>query len=229
MVNNNFKLLVIVLLASTGAAHAVLGYYANAAKYRPGIGCFSLDANLNTSFLTHAAYSFANPDENGNLGPTENSDIKEYDTFRKLALRSNPNVKVMLSIGGWSFNANNQTASYFSSICADSIKRVRFVNSTISYARRYGFDGLDFDWEFPGLKWQGGTSNDKTCLTLMMQLWHESIFAEASSTGKTPLILTLAVPGAVEHAIKGYEISKIHSYIDFLVVMAYELHGRGKI
>lgn len=54
----------------------------------------------------------------------------------------NPNLKVLISIGG-------ADADLFSDVAADDNKVQAFVDSAVYYIGTFNFDGLDLDWEIP--------------------------------------------------------------------------------
>jgi len=56
----------------------------------------------------------------------------------------NPNLKVLLSVGGWNFPSN-----YFSVMAASPSARQTFIQSVVSFLNQYNLDGIDLDWEYP--------------------------------------------------------------------------------
>lgn len=60
-------------------------------------------------------------------------------------------LKVSMSIGGWSNNEN------FSQGVSNPDKLHRFVESSLALLVRYGFDGIDLDWEYPSSKTEAAT------------------------------------------------------------------------
>jgi chitinase len=57
----------------------------------------------------------------------------------------NPGLKVLLSVGGWNF-----PSSIYSQLVASQSNRATFIKSCMDFMNRYGFDGIDLDWEFWG-------------------------------------------------------------------------------
>ena len=56
-----------------------------------------------------------------------------------------------MSVGGWTFSDNDtSTQSVFSDISSSEINRQKFADNMLSFMKRYGFDGVDIDWEYPG-------------------------------------------------------------------------------
>lgn len=49
-----------------------------------------------------------------------------------------------MAIGGWNEGSDN-----YSRLVANAERRKRFVKSATEFVLRYGFDGLDLDWEYP--------------------------------------------------------------------------------
>ena len=62
-----------------------------------------------------------------------------------MALKSkNPELKVLLSVGGWSHRSD-----LFSAV-ADGNRVQRFAENTLGYIIQHKFDGIDIDWQYPG-------------------------------------------------------------------------------
>ena len=71
----------------------------------------------------------------------------KYDSYRRFnALKEkNPNLKTFLSIGGW-----NSGSEQWSWMASDPERRRIFIDSVMRFVSTFGFDGIDFDWEYPG-------------------------------------------------------------------------------
>lgn len=57
-----------------------------------------------------------------------------------------PDLKIWVSIGGWTFSDNNTaTQPVFGDIAADAGKRQHFANNLVHFMQQHGFDGVDLD------------------------------------------------------------------------------------
>jgi chitinase len=57
--------------------------------------------------------------------------------------QKNRNLKVILSVGGWSYRAN------FKPALATEAGRIKFCDSSLALIADLGLDGFDIDWEYP--------------------------------------------------------------------------------
>ncbi|CAF1218883.1 unnamed protein product [Adineta ricciae] len=176
-------------------------YFTNWAQYRLGPAKFDPE-NIDPFLCTHIIYAFAYINNQTLLIKTvEDNDEELYRRINALKTL-NPKLKTLLAVGGW-----NMRSYAFSTMVHHHEKRRNFIFDTINFLRKHNFDGLEIDWEYPGIR--GGQSNDKYYLTLFLQEFKDAAVAQAIVTGQSRLILAAAVAANQEIAAHAYEIDKI--------------------
>ncbi|KAJ0346384.1 hypothetical protein KNSL1_007491 [Colletotrichum chrysophilum] len=87
-------------------------------------------------------------------------------------------LEVWVSIGGWTFSDNDtSTQAVFPDIAGDADKRQKFADNLVSFMTRYGFDGVDLDWEYPGAGDRGGSEVDTDNYVLLLKTLRETFQA----------------------------------------------------
>lgn len=193
----------------------VVGYYAAWAAYS-GYLPSQIDANK----LTHINYAFANisSDLKITLGypDIDENNIKLLNALKK----TNPNLKTLISVGGWTWSGK------FSDAALSDDSRTAFADSCVAFIKKYGFDGVDLDWEYPvsgGLSTNSKRPEDKQNFTLLLQKLREKLDEQGAVDNKYYL-LTIA-GGAGSSYVKNVEIASIAQYLDYASIMTYDLHG----
>lgn len=134
-----------------------------------------------------------------------------------VALAHQHNIKVLLSIGGWEDSGN------FPAVAASLDARKQFAHSCVEQIRKFGFDGIDVDWEYPCYADHKGTPADRSNFTILLKTTRDSLVALGKEQGKQ-LLLTAALPAGASLAAS-FEIEKIADVLDMLNVMTYDFSG----
>ncbi|WP_379134727.1 glycosyl hydrolase family 18 protein [Paenibacillus sp. sgz500958] len=132
----------------------------------------------------------------------------------------NPNLKTVISVGGWTWS------NRFSDVAATSATREVFANSAVDFIRKYKMDGVDLDWEYPvsgGLAGNSYRPEDKQNYVLLLQKIREKLNAAGAADGKTYL-LTIA-SGAGPAYVQNNNLSGIASVVDWINIMTYDFNG----
>ncbi|WP_230401034.1 glycosyl hydrolase family 18 protein, partial [Microcystis aeruginosa] len=189
------------------------------------IGSWNLNSNtpIDATFnkLTHLFYSFADVTSNGTVQlPQDGTGTGDIAKLQQIKAQ-NPNLKIMLSIGGG-------TENDFSSAAATVQSRANFAQSAIQLMKTNGFDGLDIDWEYPE------ANEDNNYIQLLAQL-RQQINQASQNDGKqyllttalsgSPYILSASDYGSNPYDFSPQDLKATSDYVDFINVMSYDYHG----
>ena len=185
--------------------------------------CQQMDTTkFDASPYTHVVYSFASIDSSYRLeawNGTYDNEVPLYKDFNTVKQR-HPGTKTMIAVGGWTHNDPGPMQKRFSQMAASKSNRATFANSVVQFLRTYGFDGLDLDWEYPGLKERGGTRADYDNYVLMVK-----DIRQAFNAAPEPYELTVAITGNVTKLEMGFDLKGLAEHVDWFNIMAYDLWG----
>ncbi|CAF5222016.1 unnamed protein product, partial [Rotaria magnacalcarata] len=127
-------------------------YFTNWSQYRNAPAKFEPE-NIDPFLCTHIIYAFAYVSNKTFL--IETVEENDEDLYRRInALKKrNPKLKTILGVGGW-----NMKSYAFSVMVHDDAKRRNFIYDSINFLHKHNFDGLEVDWEYPGIR--GGQPDD---------------------------------------------------------------------
>ncbi|MGP3980183.1 chitinase C-terminal domain-containing protein [Streptomyces sp. KR80] len=161
--------------------------------------------------------------------------------------KQHPDVKTLISVGGWA-----ETGGYFD----DSGDRVAsggfytmatnadgsvnqagidtFADSAVAFIKKYGFNGVDIDYEYPTSMKDAGNPLDWSIANgrraglvkgyaVLMKTLREKLDRAGAADGKHYL-LTVAAPSS-GYLLRGMETFQVQKYLDYVNVMSYDLHG----
>jgi chitinase len=176
-------------------------------------------AEIAAKQLTRVNYAFANI-QDGRIVTGSPVDEANFATLVSLK-QQNPTLGVLVSVGGWLWSGN------FSDMALTKESRSRFIESVVEFVDHYKLDGLDIDWEYPGMIGAGNRfrPEDKRNYTLLVKELRERFNREQSRLGRT-LLLSVAA-GASTEFIAHTEMGRVQRYLDTVNLMAYDYYEPG--
>jgi hypothetical protein len=130
----------------------IVGYFESWNKQRP---CLNMDVSklvhpeVKPPAAAHARYThihFAFPD----ITPQFTVDVSkvqdQFDSFKALS-----GLKKIVSFGGWEFSNYKDSYAIFRTMVATEVNRQKAARNVIRFLTEHNLDGLDFDWEYPGV------------------------------------------------------------------------------
>ena len=89
--------------------------------------------------MTHINYAFGHVNDTFDGVRVDNPERLHQMVALK---KTNPDLKVMLSVGGWG-------SGRFSEMAMEGKRRKSFAEDCIRVVEEFGLDGIDIDWEYP--------------------------------------------------------------------------------
>ena len=148
-----------------------------------------------------------------------------------------------MSIGGWTHS------KYFSDVAATAATRQAFVASCVDLLLKGNlpadpaaiwppsaggpgaaagvFDGIDIDWEYPGIDPGNGADHspaDVHNATLLLQEFRRQLDAYGASTGKHYL-LTADLPAGNVNSSGSWELAQVAQTVDWINLLTFDFHG----
>jgi chitinase len=135
--------------------------------------------------------------------------------------KHSPQLKILVSVGGWG-------ADGFSDAALDAKSRARFARGAAELVAGEQLDGIDLDWEYPGLPGPGirHRDADKGNFTLLLRALRERLdrlgAARNRPMGQRYLVTAALADGAF---VADVELDRIHAYLDWIDLMTYDFHN----
>ncbi|KAF4358466.1 hypothetical protein G4B88_020144 [Cannabis sativa] len=172
---------------------------------------------INTSLFTHIFYAFLAPNDVTFKFQISNSTAVSLSNFTSTLRYANPPAKSLFSVGGAGASTD------FALMASQASSRKVFIQSSIEVARKFGFDGVDLDWESPE------SPKEMMDFGLLLKEWRWAVTKEAQLTSRPPLLLTAAVYFSPQFFLSevnhSFPVPAMRESLDWINVMCYDYHG----
>ncbi|EXF81327.1 hypothetical protein CFIO01_00989 [Colletotrichum fioriniae PJ7] len=159
------------------------------------------------------AFASINP-KTFEIVPAKKEDLEMYKRVSALKAKD-PNLKVMIAVGGWTFNDPGPTATTFSDIARSAGAQKKFFDSTIKMLETYDLDGIDLDWEYPEADDRSGRPEDFANFPKFMKNLKAAL-------KKYEVSITL--PASYWY-LQHFDLKALSPHVDFFNMMTYDFHG----
>ena len=153
--------------------------------------------------VTHICYAFGHVEKTFDRVRVHNPDrLHKIAKLKEI----NPKLKIMLSVGGWG-------SGNFSEMADNDSLRESFVNSCAAVVKDFGIDGIDIDWEYPGVPAAGiscGPNDRKNFSQLMHDL--------RRVLGPDGMLML-----ATQARARAYNFDEFLDDVNFVNVMSYDM------
>ncbi|EFQ31850.1 glycosyl hydrolase family 18 [Colletotrichum graminicola] len=191
----------------------VVGYYETWATGRACNRFFPEQIPAGVYSHINIAFISINP-STFELVPAEKGDVDLYKRVANLKAED-PHLKVLIAVGGTDFHNTGPTAATFSDIARSQEAQKKFTDSVLNFMSTYGLDGIDLDWEYPGVEDRGGRVEDFANLPK---------FVKTLRQGLKDYEISVTIP-AIYLNLQHFDLKNIEPHVDFFNVMAYDFHG----
>ena len=167
-------------------------------------------AKYKTDQLTHIIYSFLHL--KGNKLEVDNSTDSLAITRLVALKKTNPKLKIILSLGGWG------GCPTCSEVFNSAQGRDEFSQSVLQLFTTYNADGLDLDWEYPAIESVPGhqyLAADKQNFTALVQSLRNTVGPDYE--------LSFAAGGFKDFLDRSVEWDKVMPLLNYVNMMTYDL------
>lgn len=202
----------------------IVGYY-EVWKAEDADGCGMTPEEIPIEYLdqVNLAFVYIDPKHYTIIGMDDSDTATDiYARVADLKTR-NPDAEIWVSIGGWTFNDDGIYQSVFSDIAKDTSVAREFIGNLMEFLDKFGFDGVDLDWEYPGADDRGGSEADVENYPILMSLIRRYL-KDGNNYSRTWGI-SITVPTSYWY-LRWFDIGQLEHTVDTFNLMAYDLHGR---
>ncbi len=208
-------------------------YFTNWSGYQPVHQNFEA-SKIPWEKITHVNYAFFTVNNHFKLDQTDPradsqviyGGVKGHLTNFAYYIKKHPNVKFLISVGGWTMG------NHFHTMAATEQGRRIFADSCANYLKQNKWiSGFDIDWEYPGINRLPdprdkndlgcpGGPEDRENYTLMLKTLRETL----DNHDLKDKLLSIAIPCGCDK-LDLLDLQEISKYVTYLNVMTYDMHG----